>query len=295
MTTAPTRPVLRYHGGKWLLAPWIISHLPPHRTYVEPYGGAASVLLRKPRAYAEVYNDLWGEVVTLFRVLRSPALARELDMAVRLTPFSREEFTTAYEPVPLTRSRMDGTVTDPVEQARRLLVRSFMGFGSAASNGNHTTGFRADVRRSGTTPARDWMNWPNEIVAMSLRLQGVVIEQRPAIELIRSLDDEETCFFVDPPYMLKTRASSVRRNNCYEYEMSDADHSELAGTLHACRGMVVLSGYLCEEYDGMYGGWRRVERRSFADGARERTECLWLNPATVARLPLRLEMDEDAT
>ena len=92
----PTRPVLRYMGGKWRLAPWILRHLPPHRTYVEPFGGAASVLLRKPRAYAEIYNDLDGEIVSLFRVLRDPEAAAELVRRIALTPFAREEFDGNY-------------------------------------------------------------------------------------------------------------------------------------------------------------------------------------------------------
>jgi DNA adenine methylase len=61
---------MRYHGGKWMLAPWVIENMPPHRVYIEPFGGAASVLIRKKRSYAEIYNDLDGEVVNLFRVCR---------------------------------------------------------------------------------------------------------------------------------------------------------------------------------------------------------------------------------
>src|SRR5690606_19105648 len=120
--TQPRRPVLRWHGGKWLLAPWIIEHFPAHRVYVEPFGGAGSVLMRKPRTYAEIWNDLDGEVVNIFRVLRSPDANRLVD-ALRLTPFSRQEFTGAYEPS-----------SDPVERARRLVIRSFMGFGSNGHN-----------------------------------------------------------------------------------------------------------------------------------------------------------------
>ena len=136
------RPIVRYHGGKWKLAPWIIGHLPPHRVYVEPFGGGASVLLRKPRSYAEVYNDLDGEMVNLFRMARDNG--RELLELLRLTPFARDEFAKAYE-----------QASEPIEQARRTVIRAFMGFGSNAHN--RPTGFRSNSNRSGTTPARDWM------------------------------------------------------------------------------------------------------------------------------------------
>src|SRR5262245_58814798 len=114
MATAPRRPVLRYHGGKWRLAPWIIEHFPEHRIYVEPYGGGASVLLRKSRAFAEVYNDLDGDVVNVFRVLRDRASAAALIRAIELTPWARDEFRLSYRPA-----------SDPVERARRTIARAF--------------------------------------------------------------------------------------------------------------------------------------------------------------------------
>ena len=129
MSEGPPRPALRWHGGKWILAQWIIGHFPKHQAYVEPFGGAASVLIRKPVSYAEIYNDLDHTVVNFFKVLRSDR-AQELVEVLRLTPFSRVEFMEAY-----------GESDDPVERARRLVIRSFMGFGS---NGhNRSTGFRA--------------------------------------------------------------------------------------------------------------------------------------------------------
>ena len=260
---APTRPVLRYHGGKWKLASWIISHFPPHRIYVEPFGGAASVLLRKPRSYAEVYNDLDGEIVNVFRVLRDPASARELERVLRLTPFAREEFELSYI-----------RDEDPIEQARRTIVRSFMGFCSNAHS--RPTGFRANTTRSGTTPSHDWAHYPDQIGAFVERLRGVVIENRPAIEVIRQHDSHETLHYVDPPYVHDARGAGQIGN--YRHEMTDDDHRELAEVLRSVRGAVVVSGYPTPLYEDLYAGWRMVVRPAYADGARRRTEALWLSP-----------------
>lgn len=269
----PERPVLRWHGGKWLLAPWIIGHFPRHRIYVEPFGGAASVLLRKPRAYAEVYNDLDAELVNLFRVLRGPQ-AEQLREQLALTPYARAEFTAAYEPS-----------DDPVEQARRMIVRSLMGFGSTGALGR-STGFRADSNKSGTTPAHDWANYPQLLPDIVARLAGVVIESRDAVAVMRAHDRCETLHYVDPPYVHETRSGGnpYCAKHKYRHEMNDADHVALLDALRGLKGMVVLSGYPSPLYDQQLDGWLRVERAALADGARERTEVLWINPACAAAL-----------
>lgn len=263
--TTIKRPVMRYHGGKWRLAPWIIGYFPAHHVYVEPFAGAASVLLQKPRSYAEVINDLDGEIVNLFRVLRNPAQARELQRQIELTPFAREDFELTYF--------SDG---DPIEQARRTLLRSFAGFGSCAMNTHRPTGFRANTTRNGTTPAEDWANFPQMIPFFVERLRGTVIENRSSIQVIQAHDAAETLIYADPPYPHATRAERQNRN--YRYEMTDDQHRELSEVLHAARGYVVLSGYACPLYDELYQGWQRIDRATHADGAKDRTESLWLNP-----------------
>lgn len=271
----PTRPVLRYHGGKWRLAPWIISHFPAHRVYVEPFGGAASVLLRKERSYAEVYNDLDDEVVNLFWVLRDPAMRARLVEAIGFTPFARQEFDDAYT-----------ATDDPVESARRMVVLSHMGFGTAAMRATkkgtrQRTGFRANTTRSGTTPAGDWCAMPDVLATVGERMMGVVVERRPAAQVMTTHDAPTTLHYVDPPYQHSTRSDSSRWN--YRHEMTDDDHRELAAVLRSLRGAVVLSGYASPLYDEeLYPDWRRVTKATHADGAEDRTEVLWLNRCDVA-------------
>jgi DNA adenine methylase len=268
----PTRPIIRYHGAKWMLAPWIIQHLPKHRIYVEPFGGSAAILIRKPRSYAEVYNDVDAELVNLFRVARDQG--EELKRRLTLTPFSRDDFLEAYQPS-----------EDPIETARRTIIRAFMGHGSNAHS--QKTGFRANANRSGTTPARDWMNYPDAFEAIIQRLRGVIIENRDACAIMATHDTPQTLHYVDPPYVSDTRSGCKG----YRHEMTDNDHVMLAAQLHNLRGMVILSGYPCDLYDSvLYKGWQRHEREALADGARKRTEVLWLNDAAANASPTTSDM-----
>jgi len=236
MVQSVLRPLLRYHGGKFRLAKWIISHFPPHRVYLEPYGGAASVLLQKPRAYAEVYNDLDGELVNVFTICRTRG--PELVEALRYTPFSRTEFETSYQPV-----------NEPLERARRMFIRSHMGFAGIGTTG-HSTGFRSDCTRSGTTPAHDWMNFAGALPAIIARLRGVVLENREALDLMQEHDSESTLHYVDPPYVRSTRYKG-EKTACYRFEMTDEQHVTLCRHLLNLDGMVVLSGYDNEIYESL--------------------------------------------
>lgn len=259
-----SRPVMRYPGGKYRLAPWVISHFPAHETYVELFGGAASVLMRKPRSIREVYNDLNGDVVNVFRVLRDPEQARELARLLELTPYAREEYNLAYEPCEVR-----------VERARRAIYRSFAGHGSDAISRSHA-GFRGHKNKeSGTTSANDWAGFPGELKIFAERLQGVVIEQREAVKLIPLFDRDDTLFYADPPYLKSTRSS---RSVKYICEMSDDDHRELAEILHRIKGMAIVSGYPSALYDELYAGWRCVMKSHRAQSAKPTTECLWLSP-----------------
>lgn len=282
---AAGRPVARWHGGKWALAPKILPYFPNHRTYVEPFSGAASLFMQKPRAFSEVLNDLDGEIVNLFRVLRSPALAGRLAKELFLTPYSRAEFDLAYTPA-----------KGKVERARRLLVRAYMGHGSSGAHHLATkTGFRSYRSRERTMPQHDWANYPAEIPIFTSRLEGVIIECRPAGFVINRFDNPDTLIYCDPPYVHSTRSEphNVGKKGHYRHEMTDKDHEELARQLHAARGMVIISGYQCPLYDDLYGSWQRVDFQHFAGssaGRVDRVESIWINPAAQSgQLQLPLE------
>lgn len=272
----PSRPLLRWLGGKYRLAPWIVSHFPDHRIYVEPFGGAGSVLLHKDRAYNEIYNDLDGELVNLFRVLRSTD-AGALLQALRLTPFGRAEYLAAFE-----------IVDDPVERARRTIIRSHMGHGTGGARIDRPSGARIDGISGTTNVAGEWADLPDALQAVVERMRGVNVEQKPALELVRYYSDPKVLVYLDPPYLPATRSTKSRkpgeRYHTYAHEMTIADHEELLAACVESRAMIVLSGYPDDLYDTALAGRARHEIAARAHRNSPRTEVLWINPACASAL-----------
>lgn len=270
---AITSPAIRYHGAKFRLASWIMSFFPDHTCYVECFGGAAGVLLQKPRAYAEVYNDLDSEVSNFFAVLRDPESRKLLIEACSLTPYSRDEFELAWTPAAC-----------KIERARRLAIRAQMGFGSGGAT-KGATGFRIDTKRDYGTAQSLWVEYPDAIAAAGMRMQGVLIENRPAVEVLMQHDAPTTLHFVDPPYVHSTRV--MKKQGVYRHEMTDEQHLVLLETVLNLSGMVVLSGYDSDLYKEKLSNWKTFEtesRISAGRGTVKRTEKVWINDACMSAL-----------
>lgn len=265
MSTSPSRPVLRWHGSKWRIAPWVISHFPSHRVYVEPFGGSAAVLLRKPRALTEVYNDLDRNVVNLFKVIREQP--SDLAAALALTPYAREEYAQAY----------DEDCSD-LERARRLIARSFMGMSSKGAL--EKSGFDARTNPDGFTGRlRSLIEAPEQVLAVAGRFLHVVIENTDALSLLKRYDRADALIYLDPPYLPETRSGKV-----YAHEMTVDQHRALIACARSLSAMVILSGYASALYSELLHDWERVETSAYADSGAGKTEMLWINPAASLKL-----------
>jgi DNA adenine methylase len=257
----PRRSLIRYFGGKWKIAPWIISHFPPHSCYTEAFGGAASVLLQKQRSFAEVLNDIDGEIVNLFRVIRENPDA--LTRALKLTPYARAEFADAFRPS-----------KNALEQARKTIVRAGMCVQPSYAKGVLRSGFRNYSKTNRhATGAADWQNYPDCISSFAQRLQGVIIENRDWSRVLREHDRPDALHFVDPPYVHDSRSTT----SGYTHEMTDADHQRLAQCLKTLTGTVILCGYESALYTRLFADWHQTSQTAYAFGRHKRTEILWSN------------------
>ena len=268
------RPPAPYYGGKTRIAPWIVSLMSPHTRYLEPYCGTASVLLAKPRSKLEVINDVDGDLVTFFRVLR--ARPDELERACRLTPYARDEFMLCREPA---------EDLPDLERARRWWVRVVQGFNN--SPGRWATGWSLSSRR-GTSEPVTATNLVARFELVAERLRTMAIENTLATDLIPRFDDDDALIYCDPPYLAETRRGRARRNAVHDYAhdmLTEHEHRELATVLTSTRGHVLLSGYTSDLYDELYEGWWRAENRVVRNAASRRggpevshtVEVVWSN------------------
>lgn len=258
-----TRPPFTYFGGKTNMARRIVAHLPAHEHYVEPFAGSLAVLLQKPRARVETVNDINGEIVRFWRVLRDRPL--ELEFACALTPHSRGEHHDAYE-----------ETDNDVEAARRTWVKLTQG---RSSQLRATTGWCVPSTGPALGMSRYLAAYVDRILPCAERIAGVSLENRPALEVIATYGKKsDALIYADPPYLTSTR---TRSPNAYAVDMGDVEsHIELLTALRDCSATVVLSGYPSSLYDETLADWRRVEFAAFtgqghADG--KRREVLWIN------------------
>lgn len=268
-------PPLRWTGSKWQLADWIISQFPPHHLYCEPYMGGAAIFFRKERSKIEVLNDLDGDVVNFFTILRTRTA--ELIEAITLTPYARAEYELAYQPC-----------DDPLERARRFYVCSRQSFGAYAGK---KTGWRTQKNLNrGTSITREFKRM-NGLLKAADRLKDAQLECDTALAVIERYDSPRALFYVDPPYVLSSRSQGAERHR-YAHEMSDDDHRQLAAVLHQVQGMVLISGYDSLLYQELYAGWRVLSKSNTTNGNGTAMEYLWISPNAQAmnRLPLFSEV-----
>ncbi len=261
------RIVFGWYGGKFSHLEWLMPLLPTAHHYCEPYSGSAAVLLNRESSPVETYNDIDGDVVNFFRVLRDRH--EELIRAIALTPFSREEFHLAVNA-----PKHGGS---DLERARHFYIRARQartGLAQTATLGRWAN--CKNTSRSGMSGVVSrWLGGVEGLSDIAARLLRVQIENRPALDIIRLYDDKDALFYCDPPYMHETRGDA----KAYSFEMTNEQHWELAETLKQCKGLAAVSGYRCDPMDTWYKDFRRFDAPAKVIHSTKhiRQECLWMN------------------
>lgn len=260
-----------WYGGKYSHLDWLLPLLPPTTHFCDVFGGSAAVLINREPSPVETYNDLHGEVVNFFRVLRDQKA--DLVEAIGLTPFSREELALA--------SRRQSENLTELERARRFFVcarqvRTGLAQTSSAGRWAHC---KLTSRAGMAGAVSRWLGSIEDLPLIAQRLLRVQMENAPALEVIRRFDSPETLFYCDPPYPHGTRGDA----KAYAHEMNDDDHRALAAALKQVEGKVAISGYRCDLMQELYGNWFQSEApaKLCHSVKTERTEILWTNYAPL--------------
>ncbi|TLG71070.1 DNA adenine methylase [Culicoidibacter larvae] len=260
--------ILNYPGSKWQYAKQIASLMPDHKAYCEPFFGSGAVFFNKKKAILETINDVDGRLVNLFTILREEPV--KLTQLVDYTLYSRQEYELALE-----------QSADPLEDARRMLVRCWMGIGGKT---NADAGFRRNISWNGPYNTYEWNELPDRLLKAAKRLKDAQIECKDALQLIGELD-KDTLIYADPPYLQATRTSIH-----YEHECSNDYHIDLIRALKAHTGPVLLSGYDHELYNKELSEWHRIEFSTkigiHTKTKRSVSDVLWLNQLPTSQMSI---------
>jgi len=204
---------LHYIGGKSRLVASLLPLIPPHKCYVEVFGGGAQLLFAKEPSRVEIYNDIDGRLVNLFLVVRDRG--REFQDRLATLPYSRRvyrEYKTHEE------------IGDPLEDAVRFFYVVRGSFG-----GEYGTGWSYGTVKNN---AGIYFSTVSQLGLVSKRLENVQIEELDFRECIKRYDRPWTLFFCDPPYY------GVKS---YKYVFSEKDHEDLAKLLRRVKGKWLLT------------------------------------------------------
>jgi len=268
------RPIVKMHGGKRYLADWIRGHFPQNHEdmiYVEPFCGASSVFLNKPRARIEILNDLDPGIVAILRITRDypEEFMHELEHVLYKEAF----FKNAQDLEQMFANQWRTEFTEMKLAVNEFILRRM-------SRGGLKKAFAWSDRQRGGKPGdvNAWESAIAQLLDVSDRLQGVKIFNEPAEDLLYLLDRPDVMAYCDPPYLPKTR----RSKKTYDCEMSEEDHMKLGQVLGGFKGNVLLSGNPSPVYDTMYESWamatKPIANHSSQQKVKQyRTEALWYN------------------
>lgn len=263
---------INWFGGKYYMANDIIRLFPKHKVYVEVFGGAGHILFKKEPSEIEVYNDIDSGLYLFFKILRDENKANILKQKLDLTPYSREEF---YHCRDTWRDEQDD-----IEKVRKWYVTAMQSFSTNFSTWSHS---KNKSRRGMSQAVSQWLGKiENDLPKAVERLKTVQIENMDYKDLIKKYDGKDTLFYLDPPYIHKTRQMTYQ----YTYEMTDQQHEEMINILLHIKGKAILSGYDNEIYNKLLdNGWKKMflgeydkrSEKAINESRNKGKEFIWIN------------------
>jgi len=265
---------ITYYGGKTYQSAWILDAFKRYefKTYIEPFGGSGAILFAKEPSPVEIYNDLYSDLVTFYRVLRDPKTYEEFIRFVENSPYSREMF---YE----SKNALANKELSDVERAGHFFIVIRQSFSCLRTHWSA-------VGKFAKTQAQPYRNAIDRLPEVHKRLRNVHIEHKDAVDCIKQCASPKSLVYCDPPYIAGTRVAP----EAYKHEYTDEQHEKLIETLLTVPGHKILSGYESPIYKPLLDAGWTLHKKQFACYASQnrqtyRTECLYCSPIETVNLP----------